>query len=235
MARATQIRERLSRAIPEPRTELDHANAWQLLVATILSAQSTDRNVNRVSPALFRRFPTPAALGAASQEDVEGLVRSTGFFRSKARAIRETSRLIAERHGGEVPRSIEELTELPGVARKTANVVLGSAFGIPSGVVVDTHVGRVARRLELSCEQDPVKVETELCALFPRASWIEISHRLVLHGRYVCTARDPSHGECPLFELCPSAEGKAEGRWTERADAERRLVEARGQARLGEG
>lgn len=230
MASAAKIGERLSRAIPAPRMELDHANAWQLLVATILSAQSTDRNVNRVTPVLFGRFPTPAALGAASQEEVEGLVRSTGFFRSKARAIREASRLIAERHEGEVPRSLEELTELPGVARKTANVVLGSAFGIPSGVVVDTHVGRVARRLELSREEDPVKVEIELCALFPRASWIETGHRLLLHGRYVCTARDPSHGACPLFELCPSAEGKARGPWTERADAERRLVETRGQA-----
>lgn len=228
LRRAEAVHERLRRAIPFPRIELDFDCGWQLLVATILSAQSTDRVVNRVTPELFRRFPTPAALAAAPQEEVERIIRPTGFFHRKANAIREASRVIAERYGGQVPRTIEELTSLPGVARKTANVVLGSAYGIASGIVVDTHVGRVARRLGLTREQDPEKIEADLMAFFPRSRWIAIGLRLLLHGRYVCTARAPRCSACPLNEVCPSRQAPPIGAWTERAAAERELVESRG-------
>lgn len=210
--------------MPAQRIELDFANPWQLLIATILSAQSTDRTVNRVTPELFRRFGSPAALGGAPQDEVERLVRPTGFFHVKAKAIREASRAIAERFGGRVPRTMEELTTLPGVARKTANVVLGHAYGVASGIVVDTHVGRVARRLDLTREDDAARVEADLCALFPRTSWIAIGLRLMLHGRYVCTARAPRCADCPLNELCPSREARPEGSWPTRATRERSLV-----------
>lgn len=230
-ARAAEVLTRLERAIPEPECELDHGDAWQLLVATILSAQSTDKMINKVTPALFAAYPTPAALGAAPQDDVERLVKSTGFFRNKAKAIREASRLVSERHAGVVPRTVEELTHLPGVARKTANVVLGTAYGIPAGVTIDTHAGRVSRRLGLTREDDPVKVELDLMELFPKPAWIELGHRFVLHGRYLCDARKPRCGECPLAEICPSADGAAHGAWQERADRERRVVESRGAER----
>ncbi len=224
------MRKRLARAQPEPKCELDHDNAWQLLVATILSAQSTDRGVNKVTPTLFAKYPTPAALAAASQQDVEAIVKPTGFFRNKAKSIRETSRRVAEDHGGEVPRTLEELTELPGVARKTANVVLGTAYRIASGMTIDTHAGRVSRRLGLTKESDPVKVERDLCALFPKASWIDMGHRFVLHGRYVCLATKPRCKHCPLNELCPVREAEPEGRWMARADSERELIDSRGQS-----
>ncbi len=227
-ARLRALRQRLARAIPEPRCELDHGSPWQLLVATILSAQSTDRRVNEVTPALFEAFPTPAALAAAPRADVERLVKSTGFFRNKARAIQEASREIAERHGGEVPRALEPLLELRGVARKTANVVLGTAYGIASGIVVDTHAGRVARRLGLTRAEDPETVEEDLCGAFPRASWIETGQRLVLHGRYVCLARRPRCATCPLNELCPAREAEPEAGWSERALREADRVAARG-------
>ena len=223
------MRRRLERALPEPRCELDHENAWQLVVATILSAQSTDKRVNLVTPALFERYPTPADLGAADRAEVEDLVRTTGFFRNKAKAITGASRLIAERHGGEVPRSVEELVELPGVARKTANVVLGTAYRIPSGIAVDTHATRVSQRLELTEERDPVKIERDLCELFPRETWPDMSHRLILHGRYVCLARKPDCPRCPLNEVCPSAEAKPEGTWTARAQVEGKRIAARGE------
>ncbi len=228
--RRALLRRRLARAIPRPECELDFASPWQLLVATILSAQSTDRTVNRVTPALFARYATPAALAAAPPGDVEALVKSTGFFRNKAKAIQGASRVLVEQHGGEVPRDLERLVELPGVARKTANVVLGTALGVNSGITVDTHAGRVARRLELSDEQDPVKVERDLCAVFPRRSWADTGHRLVLHGRYVCVARKPRCAACPLNELCPAREADPEGGWTARAAAEAQLVAARGEA-----
>ncbi len=202
--------------MPEPRVELAFETPWQLLVATILSAQSTDRTINRVTPDLFRRWPTPEALGRARQEAVEKVVKPTGFFRNKAKAIREASRKLAEDFGGEVPRTIEELTTLPGVARKTANVVIGSAYGVPTGIVVDTHVGRVARRLELTEETDPVKVERDLCALFPKKAWIDMGHRFVLHGRYVCTSKKPDCAHCPVNELCPSRQAEPVGKWHER-------------------
>jgi endonuclease-3 len=226
--RANDVKKRLARAIPEPKCELDHANAWQLLVATILSAQSTDKGVNRVTPALFAKYPTPAALAAAPQEDVEVLVKATGFFRNKAKSIREASRRVVEDHGGEVPRTLEELIKLPGVARKTANVVLGTAYRISSGMTIDTHAGRVSRRLGLTKQSDPVKVERDLCELFARTSWIDMGHRFVLHGRYICLAIKPRCAQCPLNEVCPAREHEPEGSWTARADAENKLVESRG-------
>ncbi|HEX6883098.1 MAG TPA: endonuclease III [Planctomycetota bacterium] len=204
---STELRAGLARAIPTPRCELAFADPWQLLIATILSAQSTDARVNQVTPELFRRFPTPAALAAASQEEVEGLVKSTGFFRNKARAIREASQGLVARFGGEVPRTLEELTTLRGVARKTANLVLGAALGIPSGIVVDTHVARVAGRLGLTRATDPEEIERDLMTLFPREEWIATGLRLVLHGRYTCLARKPRCAGCALNELCPAREG----------------------------
>jgi endonuclease-3 len=222
-----ELRRRLARAIPDPRVELDHGNAWQLLIATILSAQSTDARVNQVTPELFRRFPTPAALGAASQAEVEALVRTTGFFRNKARAIRETSAALAERHGGEVPRDLDALLALRGVARKTANLVLGTAYGLATGFAVDTHVARVAQRLGLTRATDADRIAGELEAAFPRAEWIATFHRLVLHGRTVCTARAPRCGACPLNELCAARMAPPEGSVAARAASEARLVATR--------
>ncbi len=224
-----ELQRRLARALQGTVVELDFQDAWQLLIATILSAQSTDKTVNRVTPELFRRYPTPAKLAAAPQEDVEDVVKATGFFRNKAKSIRATSQALLDDFGGEVPRTLEELVTLPGVARKTANVVLGSAFGIASGIVVDTHAGRVSRRLGLSAAEDPAKVEADLCAAFPREQWIDTGSALVLHGRYVCTAKKPACARCPLNELCPSREASAEGAWEARADDENALVRSRGE------
>lgn len=230
--RAKDVHARLSTMLPKPPCELDFESPWQLLVATILSAQSTDKMINKITPALFARWPTPAALAAASQEDVEEAVRQSGFFRNKAKAIRGAAALITERFGGEVPRTVEALTSLPGVARKTANVVLGNAYRVAFGIAVDTHVGRVARRLELSEHDDPEKVESDLMALFPKEEWIDTSHRLVLHGRYVCLARKPRCAECPIAELCPSLEGDLPASsGEERAARERTLILSRGAQR----
>jgi endonuclease-3 len=226
--RVRELRRRLARAIPRPQCELHHDDPWQLLVATILSAQSTDRMVNHVTPELFRLHPGPEALATAPRGEIERLVKSTGFFRNKARSIQEASRLIVERHGGAVPADMSALLELPGVARKTANVVLGTAFGVASGIVVDTHAARVAQRLGLSAERDPEKIERDLCALFPRSSWVDTSHRLVLHGRYVCNARAPQCSRCPLNELCPEREAEPVGSRASRERSEARLVESRG-------
>lgn len=228
-AAAREFASVLARAIPEPRCELRHDGPWQLLVATILSAQCTDERVNAITPALFRRWPTPAALAAAKLSEVERVVRSTGFYRNKARAIVGASREICERFGGEVPRAIEDAVSLPGVARKTANLVLGTGLGIPSGIVVDTHVGRVARRLGLSEAEAPAAVERDLCALFPRAQWIDVGHRLLLHGRVACVAREPRCTACPLAEDCPSATGSPEGARRAREVAEAALVATRGE------
>ena len=164
----TRIRKRLERALPEPAVELKHDNPWQLLIATILAAQSTDATINRVTPVLFEAYPTPQALAEASQEAVEAVVKPTGFFRNKAKAIRKASQHVVADFGGEVPRTMKEMTSLPGVARKTANVVLGIGFGVASGFVVDTHVGRVARRLGLTQAKDPALVEADLSAVFPK-------------------------------------------------------------------
>lgn len=222
-----ELLERLDRAIPRPHVELAFRDPWQLLVAVILSAQSTDRRVNLVTPELFRRWPTPRALAEAEPADVEEVIKSTGFFRNKAKAIRGASSMLVERFSAQVPRSMPELLGVPGVARKTANVVLGSAFGIASGVVTDTHAMRVARRLALTRHEEPEKIEVDLCKLFPRETWIKLGHRLVLHGRYVCTARAPDCTRCPLNELCPSRLTKPEATWEVRAAREAEDMERR--------
>jgi endonuclease-3 len=218
-ARARTIATRLRRAIPQPRCELNFTSPWQLVVAVILSAQSTDVMVNKVTPVLFARWPTPLALAEADPADVEAVIKSTGFFRNKTKSIQGAARVLLAEFSGEVPRTLDELMQLPGVARKTANVVLGVAFGIASGIVVDTHVLRVSARLGLTKHDDPAKVEQDLCALFPRRQWIDMSHRLLLHGRYVCRAKDPACAACCLFEVCPSRRGETAGRWGARADA----------------
>lgn len=227
LAHAQSLHERLAVAIPAPHVELKFKDPWQLLVAVILSAQSTDKMVNTVTPVLFRRWPSPRALAEAPQEEVEEVVKSTGFFRNKAKSIRGASAAIVEKHGGQVPRTMEELTELPGVARKSANVVLGSAFGVAYGIAVDTHAMRVSQRLKLTRHKDPEKIETDLCALYPAPIWTRAGHRLVLHGRYVCTAKKPRCVDCPLNELCPSAEDKPEGTWQQRAEAIAREMDSR--------
>ena len=198
------------------------------LIATILSAQSIDRTINTVTPALFERWPGPAELAAAAREDVEKAVHKTGFFRNKAKSIQLCSQALVDEHGGEVPRDMDALVALPGVARKTANVVLGIAYGIPAGVVVDTHVGRISRLLGLTHEGKPEKVERDLMDRLPEALWIEGGHRLLLHGRYHCVARKPDCAQCPLNELCPSRQAEAEGGdWEQRAAAEAARYEAR--------
>jgi endonuclease-3 len=204
-AQARTIERRLRAAYPDAGCELDYRNALELTVATILSAQCTDKRVNLVTPALFARFPDAAALAAADQHEVEALIRSTGFFRNKAKNVIAMARALVDRHGGEVPRTMEQLTTLPGVGRKTANVILGNAFGLNEGIVVDTHVARLAARLGLTRETDPVKIEKALMPLFPRASWTMLSHLLIWHGRRVCVARKPRCAECVLRDRCPSA------------------------------
>ncbi len=217
------IAERLARAIPKPECELRFHSPFELLIATILSAQSTDRTVNAVMPSLLARFPDARALAAAEQDELETLIKPTGFFRNKSKAIRGAAQRLVERHGGEVPRTIEELTELPGVARKTANVVLGTAYRLAEGFVVDTHVTRVSQRLGLTRETDPVRIERDLCRAFPRDAWVDFGHRFVLHGRYTCLAKRPQCERCPLNELCPSRIAPPLGPWEARAahEAER--------------
>jgi endonuclease-3 len=208
MNRAERAAEtlRFLRAIyPDVHCELDHDGPFQLLVATILSAQCTDKRVNLVTPELFRRYPDAGSLSAAAAEDVEELVRTTGFFRSKAKNIRAAAAELVSRHGGEVPRELAALTVLPGVGRKTANVVLGNAYGIEAVVVVDTHVGRLSRRLGLTRHTDPVKVEQDLIKLVPREAWTEWSHLLIWHGRRRCFARNPDCAGCELATICPTA------------------------------
>jgi endonuclease-3 len=215
-ARTLAILRRLKRAWPDAHCALDHADPYQLLVATILSAQCTDARVNLVTPGFFARWPDAAALAAARQADVEEVVRSTGFFRNKARNLVAMAQALVADHGGDVPRSMDALRVLPGVGRKTANVVLGNAFGLNEGVTVDTHVTRLAGLLGLTRETDPVKIEQDLMRLVPRADWTLVSHLLIQHGRAVCIARRPRCGDCVLADLCPSAavagESKVEGR-----------------------
>lgn len=201
-APAAEVLARLRAAYPDAACALQHRDAYELLCATILSAQCTDARVNLVTPGLFARYPHPEALAAARQTDVEEIIRSTGFFRNKARAI--PIRLVAD-HGGEVPRSMAQLRGLPGVGRKTANVVLGNAFLINEGVTVDTHVARLSQRLGLTRHQEPEKIERDLMALIPMDDWALISHLLIFHGRRVCVARRPRCGECVLVDICPSA------------------------------
>jgi endonuclease-3 len=202
---ATVVLDRLLKAYPTAHCALDFTNAFQLLCATILSAQCTDKRVNLVSPALFARYPDPAALAAANPEELEEIIRSTGFFRSKAKSLIGMATGLADLHGGEVPAEMDALTALPGVGRKTANVLLGNAFGRNDGIVVDTHVTRVSARLGLTSETDPVKIEQSLMPLFPRDRWTMLSHLLIEHGRQVCVARTPRCGECVLSDVCPSA------------------------------
>ena len=205
-ARAVEILARLKAAYPGSHCALGHGNALELLVATVLSAQCTDVRVNMVTPALFAACPTPAHYAEISTGELEGLIQSTGFFRNKAKSLQGLGRALVERHGGEVPRTMNELVQLPGVVRKNANVVLGNAFGIIDGVVVDTHVGRLAGRLGLTRATDPVKIEQDLMPLFPRENWTLLSHLLIDHGRKTCNARKPLCASCPLADLCPSAE-----------------------------
>ncbi len=203
--RVAAIATRLAEKWPDAVVELDHANAYQLVVATILSAQSTDKLINSVTPALFAKYPDAAALARADQSELEGLIFSTGFYRMKAKHLIGMARAVVERHGGAVPDTMEALVALPGVARKTANVVLGSALGKNEGVVVDTHVSRLAVRLGLTTQSDPVKIEQDLMQLLPRDQWSIFAHRLIWHGRRVCYAKTPDCEHCPLAPLCPSA------------------------------
>jgi endonuclease III len=202
LQRVGQILSRLDAHYPGAETALTHEDPLQLLVATILSAQCTDARVNLVTPPLFRKYPDARAFAKADLRQLEGMVRTTGFFRSKARNIRECCRKIVERFDGKVPATLEQLVELPGVGRKTANVVLGAAFGIP-GITVDTHVGRLSRRLGLSRHEDPVKVEFDLMKILPQPRWSSFSMQLIWHGRRVCGARTPRCEECFLRDLCP--------------------------------
>ena len=200
---AGRVVRSLTRVYPTVRCALDHRNAFELLVATVLSAQCTDERVNKVTPALFARYPDPAALAGAELAEVEALVYQTGFFRAKARNLIALAKALVEEHGGAVPADHEALTALPGVGRKTANVVLGDAFSIASGVVVDTHVKRLAFRLGLTSKTDPELIERELNILLPRKHWIDFSHRLIAHGRGPCEALRPRCLDCPLSDLCP--------------------------------
>jgi endonuclease-3 len=203
--RAAQIYALLEEEYPAAECELDFENPFQLAVATILSAQTTDETVNGVTPALFRRYPDADRLAAAQQEDVEEIIRRTGFFRNKAKNIIGFARGVVADHGGEVPRSMAELSELPGVGRKTANVILGNAFGIDEGVVVDTHVRRLSQRLGFTTSDAPEKIEEELMALYPKERWTMLAHLLIWHGRRVCEARRPRCEVCVVSHLCPSS------------------------------
>lgn len=204
-AHAEIIFRRLTKEFPDAHCELDFSSPLELVVATILSAQCTDKRVNMVTPALFRRYPTAAAMAAARVEDLEDIIRSTGFYHNKAKSIIGMARVLVAHYGGAVPRSLEELVVLPGVGRKTANVVLGNAFGINEGVVVDTHVARLSLRLGLTKETDPVKIELALMPLLDRGDWTMLAHLLIWHGRRTCDARKPKCAECVLRDICPSA------------------------------
>ena len=203
--RAGTVYAKLAAAYPDAHCELEHHSPFELLVATILSAQCTDARVNMVTPALFARYPDPASLAVADRAQVERLIKTTGFFRNKAKSIRAAAALIVERHAGRVPDTMDELLELPGVGRKTANVVLGNAFGKRVGVVVDTHVARLSTRLGFVPPDvaDPKKIETRLMALFPRPRWTMLSHLLIFHGRRICKARKPLCSTCPVARQCP--------------------------------
>jgi endonuclease-3 len=204
--RVNAILQRLDQRYPAVKCALNHNSAWELLVATILSAQCTDVRVNMVTPGLFKKYPTPAHFAALQPEELEDDIRSTGFFRNKSKSVVGAARKLIADFGGEVPRTMEELLTIPGVARKTANVVLGSWFAIPAGVVVDTHVQRIARRLELTKKEDPPKIEQDLMLVIPRTKWIDFSHQIIHHGRALCIARKPRCAECPLEDLCHAAD-----------------------------
>ena len=203
--RAPDILARLTQLYPDAHCALDHTSPYELLAATILSAQCTDARVNLVTPALFAAYPTPAHLARARQADVERLIQSAGFFRNKAKNLIGMAQAVVANHGGEIPRTMAELHALPGVGRKTANVILGNAFGLNEGVTVDTHVTRLSGLLKLTRHTDPVKIEQDLMQLIPQDDWTRVSHLLILHGRAVCIARRPRCGDCVLASLCPSA------------------------------
>ncbi|HEX8407586.1 MAG TPA: endonuclease III [Thermoanaerobaculia bacterium] len=204
--RAAEVNRRLAESYPDAKVELDFTNPFELLIATILAAQSTDVRVNIVTKSLFRKYPDAHAFANADLVEMETAVKQTGFFRNKARAVINCSKAIVERHGGEVPRTMEELVELPGVGRKTANVVLGNAMGINAGVIVDTHVTRLSGRLAFTKHADPVDIEKDLMKIVPRADWTRFANHLILHGRRVCIARKPDCPNCVLNDICPSAQ-----------------------------
>lgn len=200
--RIQRILDALDQLYPGATCALHHKDAWQLLVATILSAQCTDKRVNEVTPGLFRKYPTVADFAAARQEELAQEIRSTGYFNNKAKAIIGAARKILSDFGGQVPRTMEEMLTIPGVARKTANVVLGTAYGLATGIVVDTHVQRIARRLDLTKQEDPVKIEQDLMKRIPQDRWILFSHQMIHHGRNLCVARKPKCAECPMDPFC---------------------------------
>jgi endonuclease-3 len=202
--RARRVHRLLAERYPDAHCELDFTSPFELLVATILSAQCTDARVNQVTPALFARFPTASALAAADRVELEGLIRATGFFRAKSDSLLKMSAQLVAEHGGEVPARQADLVRLAGVGRKTANVVLGDAFGVP-GLTVDTHVGRLSRRLGFTTHEDPGKVESDLAELIQRKDWVMFNHRMIFHGRRTCHSRRPACGACPVSRLCPSA------------------------------
>jgi endonuclease-3 len=201
--RARRINRELAEVYPYAHPELDFENPFQLLIATVLSAQTTDLRVNQTTPALFAKYPTPEDMAAADPEDLEQILRPTGFFRAKTRSVLGLSAALRDDFGGEVPGRLADLVKLPGVGRKTANVVLGNAFGVP-GITVDTHFGRLSRRFGWTTSQDPEEVEKDVTALFPKSDWTMLSHRVVFHGRRMCHARKPACGVCPIAALCPS-------------------------------
>lgn len=205
---AQTVQEGLQKRYPKPETHLHHKNAWELLIATVLSAQCTDARVNMVTPVLFAKWKDAFALGNADIADVEEVIKSTGFYHNKAKNIIAGSRLLAEKYSGEVPKSMEELIKVPGVARKTANVVLYTAYGINAGLAVDTHVKRISHRLGLTASQDPVQVEKDLMEVFAQEEWGNVNHRMVWFGRHVCDARSPKCGECEFEAVCPKLEPK---------------------------
>jgi endonuclease III len=204
--RVSTILRRLQKAYPDAECALHHRNAFELLVATILSAQCTDETVNKVTPALFARYPTPEALATAKRADVEQLVHATGFYRNKAKSIQGAAQTLVDVFGGEVPRDMDDLLTLPGVARKTANVVRGVCFGLADGVVVDTHVRRISQRLGLTKEEDPAKIERDLMQILPKSKWIQFGHQVIWHGRRVCDAKKPKCEECTLLDVCPAGQ-----------------------------
>jgi endonuclease-3 len=204
--RVNEILKRLDDRYPNASCALHHSSAWELLVATILSAQCTDVRVNMVTPVLFQKYPTPDAFAALQPEDLEDDIRSTGFFRNKAKSLVGAARKVISEFGGEVPRNMDELLTIPGVARKTANVVLGTWYKIADGVVVDTHVQRISRRLELTKNSDPGKIEQDLMKVIPREKWILFSHQIIFHGRALCLARSPKCADCPLENICHAGE-----------------------------
>ena len=209
-ARIDGILQRLDKMYPGATCALHHRNPWELLVATILSAQCTDKRVNEVTPGLFAKYPTPQDFAAVAPEVLAADIRSTGFFNNKSKSIVGAAKRIVNDFGGEVPRSIEEMLTIPGAARKTANVVLGTAYGVASGIVVDTHVQRIAGRLDLTKEMEPAKIERDLMKIIPRDRWILFSHQIILHGRALCIARKPKCAECDLNSLCYAKDKTAE-------------------------